>query len=943
NNPPASIFGISLSETDGFAVPSSSGLEGFSNGNEKFSECSGTPSGFDHNNVVRNPKRINTNSGIMPGQIGLVPDAWPLVQLFSFSDVVIRYNPGTGVQKVDLKYGEIPNISAHTDRNSYPQNSHVFLTIRDVQLNQDPTDEDSWTFDTGTPNAVFYDVFDRNGIIRNHTLADLYPHLSEMGFDDNGVLSISAGKILEFGTNSEQPQTLTADGRQFSQVVTISESGRNSGIFDTADYSDESLISVRHDAPRGHAASISYNDDTISLLTGAESADISLGRPSLVLDVSGPLLPGTKIPIILVDGDQNLNSGIRETLDVFRSTAIIPTLHLGYPITLGGASGVEFSKNESAERLPIPSSTPDENSSRLFLDTSGISGEFEKLSFRLGVTASELNSILLSSNAYGTNWINYDFRSLEKNLNITDFSDTSIVLFIGSADMTPDMATGVITDVAPVRLADSGSIRSSLGTILLDDEIVRQVSDMSGEVFVVINFDDSKDSPGILSITNNTESQMIHPIVLDFSSFGLDSRDTVNNSVYRFELEETGPDTSTFVGEMEFAVANQINIIDPLFAQSIITSGDKIKFIIVGGTADNEDITISYSDLSQTGVMTNISSNSDVVSSSGRLTLDSDVYRFGQPVWFTLEDQDLNQSYDSIDVYYVIDDPASPGVDTVGSGGSTLLEILIKDIRYKRCTIDGVEHGGLAASGFSLVETSVDSGIFEGVFKMPSRICNESGTKLISSAGGSLDAKYYDYRDASGNSNIFSLSKNTLHIPLHLDTDTVLIPPHGDSEEIVLSGSVSDYKRNTPLVILLIHPDNTEHTFTAKLASNGEYRAIFTVTSASIPGIYDILLTHDGISVGDASFTVSHYEVRGWVRDVAELWSESAVSDSEFLDGLGYVASQGAILLPTGIYQDAHIPSWVKITTGLWSGNQINDREFLGAIQFLVKEGIIRI
>lgn len=334
NNTSASIFGISLSESKGFAVPSSSGLEGFSNGNEKFSECSGTPSGLGHNNIVRNPKQINTNSGILPGQIGLDPDAWPLVQLFSFSDVVIRYNPGTGVQKVELKYGEIPNISVHTDRNSYPQNSHVFLTIRDVQLNQDPTDEDLWTFETGTPNAIFYDVFDRNGTIRNHTLADLYPNLSEMGFDDNGVLSINAGEILEFGTNSEQSQTLTDGNRKFSQVVTISESGRNSGIFDTADYSDESLISVRHDAPRGHAAAISYNDDTISLLTGTESADISLGRPSLVMDVSGPLLPGTKIPIILVDEDQNLNSGIRETLDVFRSTAIIPTLHLGILLRL---------------------------------------------------------------------------------------------------------------------------------------------------------------------------------------------------------------------------------------------------------------------------------------------------------------------------------------------------------------------------------------------------------------------------------------------------------------------------------------------------------------------------------------------------------------------------------------------------------------------------------
>ena len=96
---------------------------------------------------------------------------------------------------------------------------------------------------------------------------------------------------------------------------------------------------------------------------------------------------------------------------------------------------------------------------------------------------------------------------------------------------------------------------------------------------------------------------------------------------------------------------------------------------------------------------------------------------------------------------------------TLGKDGIILLEVLIKDIRYKRCTIDGVEYGGLGASGFSLVETGPSTGIFEGVLKMPSKICNKSGTELISSAGGSLDAKYPDSRDNFGNANIQSFKK----------------------------------------------------------------------------------------------------------------------------------------------------------------------------------------
>ena len=73
------------------------------------------------------------------------------------------------------------------------------------------------------------------------------------------------------------------------------------------------------------------------------------------------------------------------------------------------------------------SSVPDPHSARLLIDTSGIdnggsssgSNSFEKISLNLGVTASELRSVLIdtsSSDSYGTNWINYDFRSFANDL-----------------------------------------------------------------------------------------------------------------------------------------------------------------------------------------------------------------------------------------------------------------------------------------------------------------------------------------------------------------------------------------------------------------------------------------------------------------------------------------------------------------------------------------------
>jgi hypothetical protein len=146
----------------------------------------------------------------------------------------------------------------------------------------------------------------------------------------------------------------------------------------------------------------------------------------------------------------------------------------------------------------------------------------------------------------------------------------------------------------------------------------------------------------------------------------------------------------------------------------------------------------------------------DAPDKSPKLYMTAKSFRVGQPVEITLIEPDLNLNSKLIDIYNVVDNPNSPFVDTVGSSNGILLEIKIKDIRYKRCTIDRIEHGGLASTGFSLVETGPATGIFKGIFKIPSKICDGSSTKLISSAGGGIKLIYHDFRDAFGQPNIQS-------------------------------------------------------------------------------------------------------------------------------------------------------------------------------------------
>ena len=940
----SSVFGISLSETDGFAVPRNNGLSGFTNGDASFNQCTGTPaSSTNFNNVVRNAKSINTNSNILSGQIGLDSDAWPLIQLFSFDDVTIQYNAGGNPQSVALEYDESTNISLSIDRNLYPQNSEVFLTVNDFQLNQDPTDEDSWTFKINSPIGAFYQAYDDSGSNSangNTGLINLISYLSNLGFQDNGKLSLTLGNIIELKSNDEQPNTSISDGLStFSQIVTLVESGPNSGLFDSVDDSDKSTIAILDNAPRGQTGQIEYNQKSISVLTGSSTSSVSINES--ILTVGGnskSLKPGTKFPVVLLDPDQNINSGIKDDLDVFRDTSLIPTLEIGNPITLGSASDVQF--HSSAIVLTAGdtsnSSIPDKNSARLFIDTSNVAiSTFKQISLNLGISASDLQSILIDSslsNTDGTNWLNYDLRSFKNDFGITDFTDTSIVLSFTTLGSLP------------VTIIDSGNLSSAQGLIQLDDSDIQTISSRSGTVYLVINFDSSNDSSGA-NISAETNNQ---PIVFDLFSFGLDNDNDVNNAIYRFELEETTDNSSNFVGSLEYAVTNQLNILDPNFIKTIRTIDNEIKFIVTNRLIDEKGISISYSDLDKVGVITTTSSKSDITTNSGVVSTSSSTYRFGQSVTFTLKDPDLNLKSDNVDVYLVNNDPTSSNVDTVGKDGNILLEILIKDIRYKRCTVNGVEYGGLASTGFTLVETGPSTGVFEGTFKMPSQICSQSGTKLISTAGGSLDAKYHDSRDVSGNSNIFSLlrDKHTTQFSNspQLSTNKITIPSSGNSEEIILSGNLANHKRGIPLAITLTRPDGVIQNFAAILSNSGSYRAAFSIHENSLSGVYKIQLSHDDTNVGLVSFTVSTQNIPDWVKDNARRWSSTSISDSEFIDGLEQMIKDKIIVSPKeNSISERVIPAWIKNNARWWSSDQISDDDFIKSLQYLVKKGIIRV
>ncbi|AJZ75756.1 beta strand repeat-containing protein [Candidatus Nitrosotenuis cloacae] len=338
--------------------------------------------------VLRENKQVNLGtSTVKVGNIGInstsmtdaastspkqavIDSIWPFIQLYNFNptgNVVVQYNKGGGVQSTTLKFDTVDSFAkTDLDRTSYPLSSQVHATITDLQLNIDPTDEDSWTFGTlGTNATTFYGIFNEDGALATSTSTDtsvglskaLTGNLTKLMFEDNGVMKVnrnaqSATKnVLQLQDNADSIMTSGPNGfvsggkttiTSASQPVTITESGPNTGIFGTYDESDTSVLAITTDAPRGKSATIEYNQASKSIVVGFGFASVDIAP------IDAEWNSGEEIPVTVTDSDANKNSRTDEDLDNNNADVpIIPALQTGDPFTLGEA-GVESSTVTSA-------------------------------------------------------------------------------------------------------------------------------------------------------------------------------------------------------------------------------------------------------------------------------------------------------------------------------------------------------------------------------------------------------------------------------------------------------------------------------------------------------------------------------------------------------------------------------------------------------------------
>jgi len=765
----AGTFVLDFSDSNGVAIPMTGGggAEGSPTGASITAACTaGTPTGSL--NVVREAKDLNINApNGNDAQINANPAFWPFVQLYTLNptgNVVIQYNKGGGAQTTTLTFDTVDQFAgAELDKATYTQGAQVHATITDLWLNVDPTDEDSWTFGTtGTGSSAaattHYQVFDENGNqvgdTAGNTNSNLTAKLGALMCEDNCRLITDAdvqnkGAVITLQDNDDSEIRATTGGSDPQNPldwetlgtnisgnvpITITEQGPNSGVFGSYDESDTSAIVITSNAKRGTSASIDYNETPVTILVGFSFGSVNI-QP-----VDEEWSSGEEIPVTIVDADANRNSRADEDLDFNDpNVALIPALKTGTPATLAGLKNADVTFS-GAGSLTVD--TVQAFSDRAILRSSGLTATGgDTLTFVVGPSSEFTNAAPLNNNSFrGAALLNYDLRSLANDGNLS----------IASVNAT---VNGV-----PV-----GSGADSLQGLLVISDATKGASNFptAGPLTVAFTLNGAS---GTIPI-NTLLPTAVDVFGFGFTDDGVETHERVANQIIRIEAEETGDNTSTFEGTLEYTMVNQLNILDIATYTGLSTIADDPSFIVIEDLTDEDAPRVNYLDLGADGVSTQVSDQEEAPSHSGIVSFDNDSYKIADTVLVTLEDKDLNVDSDLIDIYTTVDGSifTDAARDTVGEAGlptysfgplGRLMDITLDDQPWQdseTCVPTGGADDGLSASGFSLIEQgATDSGVFTGDFQIPSNWCRPGATLPETSTGLDLEVNYVDFRDASG-------------------------------------------------------------------------------------------------------------------------------------------------------------------------------------------------
>ncbi len=716
-----------------------------------------------------------------------IPADNSVLKTFDLDDTFdIVYHKAGAPQTITITYDDSVNNDLTLDRTSYPRNSHVHVEITDHILNIDPTTKDIWRYavDGGAP-AYMYD--DRVGSGTGGK-TPIMPTNNNLGCKDDKC---------NFSIDNMNPDT--NDLLQLESGTTnyiFEETGPNTGVF-TITNDDKSPIMIEDMAPRGQNTQIMYSDETVSVNTQLTTATVNL-------DIAdGTWNSGEVIDLTIVDADQNLNSEVDDDQKITNSDARIPTFMIGEPYTLtkdrpwspysiGSDSSTTGGINPCPlivdNRIDAKTSNvlgtnymaihcgqtsqygftydTDHYVANMYINRTGNDlrnpndGRYGTIMVVLGTVAEHKANMQMGNDFVGVNLLNYDFGSLGgSSYWIVAYNPFQINSQRYHADLASD-GRGVF-DLA------SKFIKFN------DDTDTKTLSDFDGEYRIAIASEIKKQ----VDLTDKTYLIVADIFSIGFTDDGAQASERVNNQIIRIEVEETGENTSTFTGTLEYIMINQLNVNNADTYKDITPIGNEVKFIAFEDLTGS-DARVNYVDQNANDNTAVVSDQQDIATTSGVVSLNAETYSVGSNVVITLEDSDLNTDPDRADTYTVVMDSNHTDTDRdqVGMnvtntddimytsllpGGKSLgmlLEVTFDGKRWQSgCTLsDGVQNG-LGATGFTLQETGSSTGVFTGSFSVPKEVCNfnddgsvNTNEPKITVSGKDIGVTYLDFRDASG-------------------------------------------------------------------------------------------------------------------------------------------------------------------------------------------------
>ena len=127
------------------------------------------------------------------------------------------------------------------------------------------------------------------------------------------------------------------------------------------------------------------------------------------------------------------------------------------------------------------------------------------------------------------------------------------------------------------------------------------------------------------------------------------------------------------------------------------------------------------------------------------------------------------------------------------------------------------------------------------------------------------------------------------------------------------------------------------------IPSDGQYQLKLILTGQNSQNFEEFFVSQLDFDISGSVTEKKPNEIPSWIKNNAGWWSEGAIDEDSFLQGIQFLIKQGIIDIPntaqTTESQSSEIPSWIKNNAGWWSEGLVSDSDFLLGIEFLISSG----